>query len=234
MTLKLITFDLDNTLWPVDDVLHRAEQAAQAWLVERHPDVAAANDWQSLLQRRKQLVLENPDYLHNLTALRKAALRDMFKEAGFTESEAMREAQRAFDVFHQARNQVTLFPNAREVLEQLAGRYLLGALTNGNANLDMIGLGDLFAFQHSSESIGRRKPAPDMFAAALRSAGVPAAQALHLGDHPEEDVQAAQNHGFHAIWANLLAQRWPDDLPAPVHSMTHWRDLPDLLAPFDE
>lgn len=234
MTLKLITLDLDNTLWPVDEVIRRAEQASYQWLADTHPEVAARYDIPALIRLRQQLVRDNPDYLHNLTALRKAALAGMFEEAGFSHQEARREAEKAFAVFHQARNQVTLFPDVRTVLEVLAQHYQLGALTNGNADLKLIGLDDLFLFQHSSESIGRRKPEPDMFHAALKSAGVAAHQALHLGDHPEEDVDAARRHGFHAIWANLLQQSWPESLPPPDISLTQWRDLPTLLEALQE
>src|SRR5690606_1409578 len=222
MTLKLITLDLDNTLWPVDEVIRRAEQASYQWLADTHPEVAARYDIPALIRLRQQLVRDNPDYLHNLTALRKVALAGMFEEAGFSHHEALQEAEKAFAIFHQARNQVTLFPAVRAVLETLAQHYQLGALTNGNANLKLIGLDDLCLLQHSSESIGRRNPERDMCHAAVKSAGVAAHQALHLGDPPEEDVDAARRHGFHAIWANLLQQSWPESLPPPDIRLTQW------------
>ena len=40
--LKLITFDLDNTLWPVDEVIRRAERRCAEWIAEKHPDAAAS------------------------------------------------------------------------------------------------------------------------------------------------------------------------------------------------
>ena len=234
MTLKLLTLDLDNTLWPVDEVIRRAEQISHAWLQEKHPDIAAGSDSAALLELRKTLVRENPDYLHNLTALRKDALTRVFANAGFDTTTARQQAEQAFAVFHEARNQVKLFPDVRPVLEQLANRYQLGALTNGNADLKKIGLDDLFAFHHSAETIGRRKPAPDMFAAALACAGVSADQAVHMGDHPEEDVLAAQQHGFRAIWADLLDTPWPAHLAAPAWRIRHWRELPAVLEQMDE
>ena len=106
------------------------------------------------------------------------------------------------------------------MLETLADSYTLGALSNGNADLKRIGIRELFGFHHSAESIGRRKPDPDMFQAALHSAGVQPEQALHVGDHPVEDVDAARQHGFHAVWANLIDLRWPSDLDKPEHQFT--------------
>lgn len=232
--LRLITFDLDNTLWPVDEVIRRAERTCSEWIASHHPDAAAALSAQQIRAVRDQLVLENAGYLNNLTALRKDAMARAFMQAGFGEQEARHIAAEAFLVFHDARNTVTFFPGAMDVLEALADSYTLGALSNGNADLTRIGIGDLFAFHHTAESIGKRKPAPDMFHAALRSAGVPATQALHVGDHPQEDIQAALDQGFHAVWANLVDLPWPDTLLQPNHHIHHLRELPDLLPLFDD
>ncbi len=157
-----------------------------------------------------------------------------FIDAGVGNKEARHIAADACLVFHDARNRVTFFPGALEVLETLADSYTLGALSNGNADLKRIGIHELFGFHHSAESIGRRKPDPDMFQAALHSAGVQPEQALHVGDHPVEDVDAARRHGFHAVWANLIDLRWPGDLDKPEHHIHHLRELTDLLPLFDD
>lgn len=234
MTIKLITFDLDNTLWPVDHVIRRAEKIGAAWLSENHPDVGAQFDTYALIAVRKKLVQETPQYLHNLTALRKAALNHAFLQSGYSHSHAQQSTEAAFQVFHDARNQVTLFPQARDVLELLSRRYQLGALTNGNADLNKIGLAHLFSFQHSSESIGKRKPEADMFHAALRDSGVNANESIHIGDHPTEDVGAAMTHGFAAIWANLINQPWPENMPMPKYHFNNWLQLPALLEEIDD
>lgn len=232
--LKLITFDLDNTLWPVDEVIRHAEKTCSDWIADNHPDAAAALSAEQVRAVRTALLRENPRYLDNLTALRQDAMTRAFMAHGFSEPEARRIAMDAFKVFHAARNQVRFFPGARAVLEQLADSYTLGALTNGNADLKLIGIDDLFAFHHSAETIGKRKPAPDMFAAALSDANVDPHQAVHIGDHPLEDVHAAREHGMHAVWANLVDLDWPEDLTAPSHHIHNLHEIPDLLPLFDE
>lgn len=227
--LKLITFDLDNTLWPVDALIRHAEKSCSEWIAKHHPDAAAALSADRVRMVRTALLRENPQYLDNLTALRQDAMQRAFTEHGFGEAEARRIALDAFQVFHTARNQVQFFPDARAVLEQLAERYTLGALTNGNADLKLIGIDDLFAFHHSAETIGKRKPAPDMFLAALRDADVRPDEAVHIGDHPLEDVQAARDHGMHAVWANLINMDWPVELQHPRHHIKHLNELPDLV-----
>ncbi|GAA5131320.1 HAD family hydrolase [Alloalcanivorax gelatiniphagus] len=231
--LKLITFDLDNTLWPVDEVIRQAERVTSDWIADRHPDAARALTSERIRAVRDRLVREQPDYLNSLTRLRRDAMAETFLAAGFGEQEARHIAADAFQVFHEARNRVSFFPGALEVLETLADTYTLGALSNGNSDLKRIGIADLFQFHHSAESIGRRKPEPDMFRAALQSAGVEAGQALHVGDHPVEDVDAARRHGFQAVWANLIDLDWPGDLDRPDHHIHHLRELPDLLPLLD-
>ena len=208
--LKLITFDLDNTLWPVDEVIHHAEKTCSDWIADNHPDAAAALSAERVRAVRTALLKEKPQYLDNLTALRQDAMRRAVMEHGFNEADA------------------------RAVLEQLAGHYVLGALTNGNADLKLIGIDDLFAFHHSAETIGKRKPAPDMFAAALRDADVSPSQAMHIGDHPLEDVHAAREHGMHAVWANLVEMDWPVELERPRHHILALDEIPGLAASFDK
>ena len=52
--------------------------------------------------------------------------------------------------------------------------------------------------------------------------------------HYDGDVDAARQHGFHALWANLIDLRWPGDLDKPEHHIHHLRELTDLLPLFDD
>ena len=232
--LKLITFDLDDTLWPVEEVIRRAERQCHDWIREQHPEVAATLSAERIRALRDSLLKEKPGYAHNLTALRRDAMARAFREAGFCSADAAKAAAAAFEVFHEARNEVVFFPGALEVLESLADSYVLGALSNGNADLRRIGIHDLFAFHHSAESVGKRKPAPDMFHAALRSALARPQQSLHVGDHPLEDVDAARRHGMHAIWANLLSRKWPLELDDHPHQIHNLHELTELLPLLDD
>ena len=230
--IRLITFDLDNTLWPVDEVIRRAEQRCVHWITENHPDlgITAAR----IRAIRDHLLGTREPYRHNFSALRRDAIRQAFREAGYSDADTTAPAEEAFQVFMEARNEVVFFPGALEVLEALADTYALGALSNGNADLDRIGIGELFAFHHSAESVGRRKPEPDMFHAALKSARVAPEKALHVGDHPVEDVDAARRHGFHAIWANLLNADWPAELEEHPHRIHNLHELTELLPLIEE
>lgn len=230
MTLQLICFDLDNTLWPVDPVIARAERETWRWLAARAPEVVAQADVDAMRRRRLALLAANPDYIHNLTALRRDAMAATMTEAGYGEAEARALAQQALDEFLRHRNDVTLFAGALPLLEKLAGRYRLAALTNGNADLARIGLAHLFDTVLSAESVGRGKPDPAMFARALADNRVRAENALHIGDHPEQDVLAAHAHGLDVIWANPLRLPRPASLPAALAAFEDFSELEALLA----
>jgi len=51
----------------------------------------------------------------------------------------------------------------------------------------------------ASAELGVAKPAPAIFAHALALAGVPAGEALHVGDSPVEDVQGARAAGIESV-----------------------------------
>lgn len=231
MPLQLICLDLDNTLWPVEPVIAHAETETWRWLSGHAPEVAARLvDSQTLRSRRLALLTARPDYLNNLTALRRDATLQSMLDSGVAEPIARELAQQALNVFLEHRNAVTFFPDVEAVLTRLAGRYRLAAISNGNADLSRIGVAHWFDLVLSAEKVGRAKPDPAMFVRALTETGVAAHHAVHIGDHPEQDVQAARDHGMAAIWANPLRLPRPALLPADIPAFEHFADLELLLA----
>jgi phosphoglycolate phosphatase-like HAD superfamily hydrolase len=142
----LITFDLDDTLWSVQPVLLRAEQRVEAWMHEHCPDVALRFDRSALMQLRVQTHRERPELRHSVSALRIEAMRRALLDTGYGQAEAARLAQAAFDVFMHWRHAVEPFGAVDTVLGTLAREHVLGALTNGNADVFRIAIGRHFRF----------------------------------------------------------------------------------------
>ncbi len=233
MTIRLVTFDLDNTLWEVDPVIVEAERRMRAWLVDSEPDAAALYQPDTLLELRDEVLRALPDLRHDVSALRLEILRRLLLRAGRHADRAQQSAARAFEIFLKARHEVSLYPGVDEVIAHLAERYTLGALTNGNADIRQMPIGKRFAIVHTSASVGASKPAADMFLAALSEAGVAPEQAVHIGDHPVDDIAAAQAVGMRTIWytGSALRQRAadkPDQPPCAVTDRIH--DIPRLIA----
>lgn len=198
MIIRAITFDLDDTLWSVEPVIRRAELVMYQWLGEHYPEVTAKFSADALRKLRFQVARERPDLLHDLTSMRIESLKIVARACGYPEQ----MADQAFEVMWLARNQVTLFDDVLPSLKKLAERFILGAVTNGNADIHLVGLGHLLEFSVSAKEIGAAKPDPKIFQAAARKAKLPLEQMLHVGDDPATDVVGANFVGMKSVYLN--------------------------------
>lgn len=207
--IKALTFDLDDTLWAVAPVIKRADQHLLAWLEEHAPAFAQRYGIGGFAELRDEILTQQPYLAHHMTRLRLALLTLGLNRCGYSEQQAQTIAAAGFEEYFAARNQVEFYPHALEQLQLLKADYIMAALSNGNADIHRVGLGQLFEFGLNAEQVGNPKPAADMFTAALKRLQLPAAAVIHIGDHPEADILGAQNMGMHTIWVNLDGQKWP-------------------------
>ena len=191
-----ITLDLDDTLWPVRPTLVAAEKVLAAWLREHAPATARGLPPAAMLALRAQVATEHPHWAHDLSAIRLETLRRGLARHG--DDPALAEA--AFDVFFEARHAVTFYDDVLPGLERLASRYRLVAVSNGNAEVQRLGLARLFSGSVSARLHGAAKPDPSIFAAACAAAAAAPHQVLHLGDDLATDVDGALAAGLHAGW----------------------------------
>lgn len=98
------------------------------------------------------------------------------------------------------------FPNLINMLEKLkSNNYTLGMITNGKGqfqmdNIEALGIKKYFDSILVSEWEGLKKPDPQIFKRALEQLKLLPNESVFVGDHPTNDVQAAQNVGMKAIW----------------------------------
>ncbi len=225
--IRAITLDLDNTLWAIDPVIRRAEAALWEWLTENYPRIPAQFSAEGLLEVRESVMEEHWDKSHDFRFLRKKVLEKIAVDSGYTAE----LVEPAFAVFDHARNQVDLYPDVMPGLEMLASSFVLVAVTNGNANLETIGIRYLFHDVVAAAEVGYAKPARPIFDQAIASSGCPPAEILHVGDHPETDIQGARDAGLRTAWINRNNAAWPDDLPEPDAVVTTIPELQELLRP---
>lgn len=223
--IRTITLDLDDTLWAVGPVIRRAEERLQAWLVARYPGVAGSLLPDEVARIRTAVLTENIERAHDLTFLRREVISRIGQSAGYNV-----DTDAAFRVFDDARNDLELFPDVRPALESLKTRFRLIAVTNGNANLDKIGIREYFDGHVSARSAGVAKPAPSIFHAAVIAGGAPAENTLHVGDHPSMDIHGARAAGLRAVWINRDGDEWPQDLARPDAVVRNLHELDDLLV----
>lgn len=223
--IRAITLDLDNTLWAIDPVIHKAEAALWQWLSENYPQIPDRFDAEDLLELRKTVIDEFQHKAHDFRFLRKKVLERVAGQSGYDAS----LVEPAFRVFDDARNTVELYPDVLPALEQLFQRYTVVAVTNGNANLETIGIRRYFHNVVTASDTGVAKPARPIFEQAVRHAGVAPAQILHVGDHPLTDIDGARQAGLKTAWINRTGETWPDELEAPDAIVTTMIELRELL-----
>jgi putative hydrolase of the HAD superfamily len=218
LSIRAITFDLDDTLWAIGPVIERAERVIYRWLSVHCPRVAEQFTLADMQRARSQVFEEHPDHTHDLSRLRWLAFEKVLAAAGYGES----MVDRVFDEFMRLRNEVELFPDALPALERLSQAYPLASLTNGNADLELIGIRQHFTATVSARDHGVAKPHSDIFHAACSVLGCEPREVLHIGDSPEHDVLGAVEAGLRSVWLNRRGDVW-------LHPRTADIEASDLL-----
>lgn len=110
------------------------------------------------------------------------------------------------DYENQFRNSCVPFPNLISMLKELKSKNLiLGMITNGYGqfqmgNIKALGIEPYFQTILISEWEGIKKPDPQIFLRALEQLNVSPKQSIYVGDHPENDIKAAELLGMKGIW----------------------------------
>lgn len=221
--IRAITLDLDDTLWPIAPVIQRAEQGLQDWLTQHAPATAALSVEKKQALRRA-VHAQHPDRLHDLSFLRREAIRACLVEAG----DSPHLAEPAFEVFYALRLQVHFHPGKLEALARLAHRYRLVALSNGNADIFQTQAAPFFYAAVRAHEFGVAKPDPRIFHAAAQAAEVAPSEVLHVGDDSHHDVEGARGAGIAAVWITPAESVWTHGGPEPLR-FVHLRDLCDHL-----
>ncbi|HJU39748.1 MAG TPA: HAD family hydrolase, partial [Tahibacter sp.] len=158
----------------------------------------------------------------DFTAQRLLTLERAFAACGFGDE----HVASAFDVYYAARNAVELFEDTLPALAALSARVPLISLSNGNADLERIGLKHHFRDCLSARDVGVGKPSPEIFRVACARLGVAAEHVLHVGDDPVLDVAGARDAGLKTAWLNRNGATWSHGAPPDLSI----RDLNQLAA----
>ncbi len=224
--LRAVAFDLDNTLWDVGPVIVRAEQRLQEWLREHCPRITERLSIEEMRAARERLARSEPHNAHDFTYLRVTALAAHARECGYGED----VAERAFEVFFAARNELQPYADVQPALERLRARYTLASLSNGNADLERIGLARLFSISLNARQIGVAKPHPRCFEQLVRDLRLEPRNILYVGDDPFLDVAASRAAGLRTAWMNRSHAPWPATLEPADVAVADCTQLAELLA----
>jgi YjjG family noncanonical pyrimidine nucleotidase len=231
--VRAVFFDMDETLWD-----HRlaSRESFSLTLAQYAPEVNRddlSDRYQDFERYNEQLWEAYAQGQYDAPTVRLQRFQWLLQPYGVTE-ERIAEISRVY----LERYAKTCRPTsgARQLLEGLSRRYLIGILTNGfsdvqQTKLDNSGLSPFISFMITSEAAGSLKPSPGIFIEAVRRSGFAAAQCVLIGDSYTTDIMGAKRAGLRTIWLNTRRQPAPSDgggfADAVVHSM---EELPQLLG----
>ena len=224
--IRAICFDLDNTLWDVQPVLNRAERILADWLERRYPRIRERFTAAEMLEVRAALLAEQPHQAHDLSYLRRETIARCAVAVGYERD----IAHEAFALWHAARNQVVPYAEVIPALEKLKARFRLASLSNGNADLEVIGLAHHFEVTLNAGALGCAKPDPRAYKALAEALTLKPVEILFVGDEPHADVDGPRTVGMQTVWMNRSGVVWPAALPAADASVTDLAGLEALLS----
>ena len=194
--IKLISFDLDNTLYDNQPVIALADQRSEEYLSQEFKKQNKKFNYSKLkLIKKELLLLQQKDVdkfkYENLSKLRKDALLIFCDEL----KQQTSIAQKAFDIFLSFRSKVEIEAEIKELLIRLSNKCQLVSVTNGNCDAKKLSIGELFVKNYSPSEGYRAKPHPQMLNQIFVDFKLKPEQVLHIGDRDDSDGLAAKKAG---------------------------------------
>lgn len=126
-------------------------------------------------------------------------------------------------------------PGAQAMLEKLAPRYQLLAVTNGQervqwARIKNAHVAQYFDGVYISEAVNAQKPDPAIFRYVFdHQSGVNPKNSLMIGDSLSSDVQGGVNAGIDTLWLDWHHQKEPVQ-PHPTYTVHNLAEITNLLT----
>jgi putative hydrolase of the HAD superfamily len=114
-------------------------------------------------------------------------------------------------------------------LKTLSENYMLGVLTNGNADIYKLSIGKYFEFSISSLEAQNSKPNKSHFE--LAKSHLPNLkynEMLHIGDHQINDILGAHALGIDVLWFNNTETLWEQHFEKP-DQFCDWYSLAKII-----
>lgn len=204
MNIQHVFFDLDHTLW---DFEKNSDLAFQKVFDKQGVKV----DLEVFLNRYKPINFEYWRLFReekvSKKELRYQRLKKTFDAINYSVSDELIDVI-AIEYIDFLPHFNHLFKGAFEILDYLKKKYKLHIITNGfdevqSKKMESSNILKYFDVIVTSESVGVKKPNPNIFQYALKKAGAKKENSIMIGDSIEADIQGAINIGMKAIHCNF-------------------------------
>lgn len=210
MTIEFVYFDADGTLFDLDATLTRALHLTLTELRRLVPGPATTALTVEALQADRDVVAaELRGVEFDLARIRLAAFTRTIRRCGVADPEALAERITAYFLQHRFAGSL-VFPEVPAALDELAAKYRIGVLSNGNSHPDRCGLAGRFESVVLAQDHGVEKPDRRLYDIAATAVGLPPERIAMVGDSLDDDVAGAQLAGWRGIWLNRTGACPPD------------------------
>ena len=206
MTYLSVFFDLDHTLWDYEtNSEHTLIELYEHYsLFEKgiHNPQAFTQSFTKVNNRLWDAFNKNQI---SSQVIRKNRFEMIFGEFGLKDDLLADQLARAYLEICPSKGK--LLPHAMEVLDYLQPRYQLFIITNGfndvqQRKLKSSGITDYFTEIITSESVGHKKPAREIFDHAIKLSGHQNHEVVMIGDNLEADIKGASQSEIDTIYFN--------------------------------
>jgi len=196
--IKLLSFDLDNTLYDNSSVIKIAEQKSKLYLESQFQKSGSIFDYQRFSDIKNMLLkgaatapASSKYQFENLSHLRYNVNLEFCSELSNPEQ----VAKNALEIFLSYRSKIKVSNTMLSMLKKLQKRYRIVSVTNGNCDPLQTQLASYFCRSYSPLNGLRAKPHPEMLQKAISDFNLVKEQVLHIGDRIDADQLAAERAG---------------------------------------
>jgi HAD superfamily hydrolase (TIGR01509 family) len=224
---KSVCFDLDGTLYDFQKVMRHSLEITLTEFTRRIPECGERLSVDKMIQIRNRTARELKGKITNLEQVRLISFKRTLNYCGIDDNELAEQLNRLY-LKHRFEDAV-LFGGVLPTLEGLRGRYILGAMSNGNSYPRTLGLEHFFQFIILAQEVGIEKPDPGIFHLAVQRAGCLPEELLYVGDSQEEDILGARRAGVRIAWFNRTNAQLQPHIPQPDYEINRLDMLLEIL-----
>jgi putative hydrolase of the HAD superfamily len=202
--IKLICFDLDNTLYDYGTAEAETEVHMAVMISEKNKRY----DTRAIMKKFSEI--KKSHMHHDLDPemfSRKLWFSELLEDIGFKGDISLMSKRLEYKYWSFLVQKIILFPNTIKTLDLLKQKYKLACITDSDGERDIkinriknIGLDTYFDYTITTDDTGKNKPSIENWEYLLKLSGLKAEECMMVGDHPDVDLVNAKKLGFVTVW----------------------------------
>ncbi|MGH7203734.1 MAG: HAD family hydrolase [Candidatus Levyibacteriota bacterium] len=238
--IKYLFFDVYQTLLDVSIHEQHAWDIFEHYLLNKNVPNKEAKKIQKLYEIKEaefysnhNKILEHHDWIDNLTSI-----FAHYYKIDFTQEELK---SIIWDYRRKSNVHIALYPQVKEVLEELSSKYILATASLAHASITILeleytGIAQYFKHLYFSSQIGYRKTSPKFYESILNLSGAVAKESVMIGDNFEFDIKGGKDAGMFSIWIKnpLTVSDQNKDIADEILQIEQLEKLPRVIEKMNQ